>query len=278
MKKLKLKHRIIFVVFIIIVVSLLSYFFSQPLLLLLYTTIISLFPSEIKDWFEKIDFKGSIRVSYSYLFRITVNNRYLLVKDEQGRNSYHPVGGVYKYNSLMIDMSEQFDGNYDGLFDDTEDTQDDLRLIIKKDKLKRFKKWFSSESDREIISNLSREFKEELIDRNILPKNPFSSIKYRYLGSVSHKSFNQSLKIKQIRHYDIINLKLTQSQKNVIRSLPDSPNENYLFATPGNIEAGYIEYGGRRYDIAEYTKMILIGNRNYSKEFDTETTYSIKVI
>lgn len=273
-----IKPKIVPIAIIFIVVSLLSYFFNQAWLLLLYTSIISLFPNEIKDFFRNISLKSSFRVSYSYVFRITINNYYLLVKDEQGRNNYHPVGGVYKYHSDQIDISEKFDGSYDGLFDDTFDTQDDLRLTIKKGKLKEFKEWFSQGTERENISDLSREFTEELIDRKILSQDSFGSIKYKYLGSYSKKSFNTSLKINQLRHYDIINIKLTPSQKDSLRNLMsnNSQNKQYIFATKENIESGYIEHSGKRYEIAEYTKIILIGNHNYSVEFDNKTEFVVK--
>ncbi len=38
-----------------------------------------------------------IRVSFAYLFRIKVGNRYLLIKNERGTGKYQPVGGVYKF-------------------------------------------------------------------------------------------------------------------------------------------------------------------------------------
>lgn len=51
-----------------------------------------------------------IRFSCAYLFRIKVDGRYFLVRDEQRRNHFQPVGGVYKYldkNILNIFNAEQ---------------------------------------------------------------------------------------------------------------------------------------------------------------------------
>lgn len=279
MKKLKLKHKVLLIIVIVVVVTMLSIFFNQSWVLVFYSTILSLFPEEIKNFFIQFSSnKSNIRVSYSYIFRIEINGWYLLVKDEQGRNNYHPVGGVYKYYPEQIGIAEKFDGTYDGLFNDTQDTQNDLRLIIKKNRLKQFKIWFSKETERENISNLSREFKEELIERKILPDDIFNNIKYKYLGSYTKKSYNETLKMDQIRHYDIIDLRLTNSQKSLLRNINKSPTSLYLFATKNNIESGFIESGGNRYDIADYSKLIIIGNNDYNQEFDNTKEYSIKTI
>lgn len=275
---MKKKQKLFFILSIIIIVSLLSYFFKQAWILLFYSTIISLFPSEIKKLFSTIVCAKYIRVSYSYIFRIQINGYYLLVKDEQGRNNYHPVGGVYKFRSEQIDISDRFEGSYDGLFNDTEDTQDDLRLIIKKNKLKEFKNWFSKGVQRENLFNLSREFKEELIVRNILPMDVFNCIKYKYVGSYETKSYNEVLKMDQLRHYDIIDLKLTSSQKKYLKKINKNPTDLYLFANKNNIENGCIETAGNRYEIANYTKLVLIGTPyKLSKEFADANDYTINI-
>lgn len=188
------------------------------------------------------------------------------------------MGGVYKFDSEQVDISENFDGSYDGLFNDTEDTQDDLRLIIKKNKLKTFKKWFSKEIQRETLSDLSREFREELLERKILSSDVFKNIKYKYVGSYTAKNYNDILKMNQIRHYDIVDLKLTNVQKKHLKTKNNTPQDYYLFATKNNIENGCIETGGNRYEIAKYTKMILIGTSyKLKKEFDNSSEYRVKI-
>lgn len=245
--------------------------FKQPWLLALYNLILALFVDEIKKLFYIITNSKQVRVSFSYIFRIEVGGNYLLVKDEQGRNNYHPVGGVYKYYPDDIDIGYYFDGEYDGLFNSTQDTEDDLRLKIRKRKLKNFKKWFSTEKSRENSENLSREFKEELIDRNIVDKDVFSEIKYKYVGSYTQKSFNKDLRMRQIRHYDIFNIKLSNSQRTFLKSLMAQNSEFYVFATQENINNGFMQFSGKRYDIAEYSKLIMnIKSNQLVKEYETK--------
>ncbi len=277
---MKKTHKIIFIISIIVVVTFLSYICQQAWILLLYSSILSLFPNEIKNFFSNniLNPKKQIRLSYSYIFRIEVNGYYLLVKDEQGRNNYHPVGGVYKYFPEHIDITDKFEGTYDGIYNDCEDTANDLRIKIRKSKLKDFNKWFFTGNQRENINNLSREFIEELLNRDILPKNRFSTIKYKYLGSYTKKSYNESIKLDQIRHYDIIDIKLTNSQKECIRKLNQKQplSEKYLFATINNINSGKIESRGKIYYIADYTKLIVVGNTTHlSNEGNTTEEYVI---
>src|SRR5690242_2262007 len=40
---------------------------------------------------------SEIRLSISYLYRIEMNGKYLLIKSYRIPNTYQPVGGVYKY-------------------------------------------------------------------------------------------------------------------------------------------------------------------------------------
>ena len=87
------------------------------------------------------EFKNAkqIRVSCAYLFRIKVDGEYFLTRDEQGRGTFQPVGGVYKY--LDESMLERFDAQQCTRFGYTSDLDSDLRLIVPKSRLKRFVKW-----------------------------------------------------------------------------------------------------------------------------------------
>lgn len=270
------KYKIILTFTIFITVTLLAYYLNEPWALLFYNTILALFPTEIKNVFFRIPNAKHIRLSYSYIFRIEVSGNYLLVKDEQGRNNYHPVGGVYKYDPESIDLSERFEGIYDNLFNATKDTQNDLRIIIKRDKFKRFKTWFSTQKNRENIKDLSREFSEELINTGILAQDTFERIKYKYIGSYTQKSYNKELCMKQIRHFDVLNIKLTNAQKHYLNGLMQKTSEKYLFANKNNIQDGYIQFAGNRYDIAGYTNLILIGGTtNLSEEFNRNQEFEV---
>lgn len=271
---MKKKNQIILIIFIFCFVTLLSYLTGEKLILLLYSTILALYVEELKTLFNRISNKNQIRISYSYLFRIEVNGCYLLVKDEQGRNNYHPVGGVYKYNPDEIDISERFSCEYDNLYNSTEDTQDDLRLVIKRSKYKLFKQWFASLENRENINDLSREFTEELLDSHIIPKGVFNKLQYKYIGSYTQKTYNKQLKMQQIRHFDIVSIKLTQPQRNCLNKLKSQQSDIYVFATKQHIADKHLSFGGHNYDIAEYSNLIVANNDSQlTKEINDNNKY-----
>lgn len=134
------------------------------------------------------------------------NCLYLLV-NEHHDNIFRPVGGVYKFET-ELNIAEKFEGEYDGIHGVVEDTENDLRLIISTQKLKNFSEWFASRSHRETISNLTREFCEELIETDILDASFFKGKKltYVYVGSCREESINEQLKIPQVQFYDVVNV------------------------------------------------------------------------
>ena len=49
-------------------------------------------------WYQQLKYrKKEIRLSFSYLFKIQIDGKYLLIKGNRLKNQYQPVGGVYKY-------------------------------------------------------------------------------------------------------------------------------------------------------------------------------------
>ena len=47
--------------------------------------------------YNKIKKTDYIRISFAYLFRIKIGNKYLLIKNSRGTKKYQPIGGVYKF-------------------------------------------------------------------------------------------------------------------------------------------------------------------------------------
>ncbi len=273
-----MKIKILFAVIIIVFITIIAIVIKEPWLTIAYNIVIAFFPNEIKNFFKKIISSKQLRLSYSYIFKIELSGSYLLVKDEQGRNNFHPVGGVYKYNPDEIDLGERFDGEYDRVFDSTSDTKNDLRIVIKKKKLKDFNKWFYTGTNRENFDDLSREFTEELINRNILPEDIFQTVKYKYVGSYIEKSYNENLKMKQIRHFDILSIKLTNAQRTCLETINNSPSDKYVFANKDHIKRGFVDFGGKRYDIADFTKIIINATDvKLKEESDKNIEYSFRL-
>jgi hypothetical protein len=180
-----------------------------------------------------------IRFSCAYLFRIKVDGRYFLVRDEQRRNHFQPVGGVYKYldkNILNIFNAEQC-----RKFRYTSDLDDDLRILVPRRNAQKFYKWYNRQTDRETIKNLYREFKEEIIERIVMSPqeiSAFKKIKYEYRGeNIVASTYKNEIgeKTLQLHFADIVELLPTEKQLNAFRSLQKRDSLIYYFATEAEI-------------------------------------------
>lgn len=170
-----------------------------------------------------------IRLSFAYLIRIKVNNRYLLVRSNSRKNLFQPVGGVYH-----IDKPNEIKKQTGFYRDDSPGDANDIRGIIKGNKIKKFIKWFNKNIDRE--SGPYREFKEEMIDTGILPNNLFNegNLKFSYCDSYYKGVYHdEHYNIKTLLRFDIYELILDKDQLKFIHSLK---NRNIKFATYTEIE------------------------------------------
>lgn len=186
-----------------------------------------------------------VRVTVAYLFRIEVNGKYVLIKRHKMDNpGFQPIGGAYKYfkeeNRELFDKLGIEPCNH---VPRDEDTEHDLRIIIKKRKhLVAFLKWFESRKNREM--DPYREFCEELITPGYLSKEAFKYFKYVFVG----KHIEGVLKspvypVDEIRYADIFELRLeNDNQKQEIADLVNRTGE-ILFASPTEIEKGASDNG-----------------------------------
>jgi SMODS-associated NUDIX domain len=163
-----------------------------------------------------------VRVSISYLFRIRIDGRYLLVKGRR-INQYQPVGGVYKHDSEALrDEFTKWDVREDKVMPIDIHSRDDLRVRVLGKNLINFLNWFVSEKDRETTQN--REFQEELVEPGFLSK-AFSKIDPRYLYTVWRPlTYSPHTQATELMVYQVYELKLTTTQEHELRHLhlPDS--------------------------------------------------------
>lgn len=175
----------------------------------------------------------SIRFSCAYLFRIYINGKYFLVRDEQGRNTFQPVGGVYKYTDDSF--LEKTHATQCMRFGTNTDLDCDLRIIVPRNKASKFKNWYKKEIGRECQTNLYREFQEEVLDRiDGIDASAFEQIEYRCCGShieVSRMGENDL----QIRMADVVELCPTVQQTKVFLDLMQHESSLYCFATKEDI-------------------------------------------
>ncbi len=171
--------------------------------------------------------KEKIRFSMSYVYRIHVNDKFLLVKNSKW-DFYQPVGGVYKINAgeekTLIDTLEL---ERDKKMNTTGLAKNDLRVMVPARNVLKFLDWFKSGKNREISH--WREFYEELIQPDILSIKDFPHIEYRYAGTVQTPlNKNKKWNCYEINSYDVYDLSPNAEQMKVLEELLNKGDSEYL--------------------------------------------------
>lgn len=178
--------------------------------------------------------KTIIRISFAYLFRIMVGNKYLLVKNERGTGKYQPVGGVYKLRgNEKIELKNRFQAKDDNKIPIDESSRDDYRLRIENKYLRKFIRRFNRKADREKIDDLSREFREELVGTGIIDWN---IITYRFCGRhMTELRYGEHFQIYELLLADIVELLPTAEQEKDLKLLMRDYSDQYCFVTAEEI-------------------------------------------
>lgn len=209
-----------------------------------------------------INDKTVIRVSFAYLYRIIVGNKYLLVKNSRGTDKFQPVGGVYKLNKNEKKvLKNRFHVMDDNKVTIDNSSRDDYRLRMENRFLLDFIDRFNcADSEREHINNVGREFREELIDSGILN---WDTIRYRYCGRhMSELKFGEHFQIYELLLADIVELLPTEQQLLDLQHLMEQKTDQCYFASKEEIDSlGINTAEGRLQEfIADHTKKILEEN------------------
>lgn len=227
----------------------------------------------VQDFYDNTDWKASqrklkrggfihddtiIRVSFAYLYRIKVGNKYLLVQNARNTRKYQPVGGVYKlYGNESLELKNRFQVKDDDKIPIDESSRDDYRLRLENHFLRAFVKRFDRKAERERIEDISREFKEELIDSGIVG---WKQISYRFCGRhMSELKFGEHFQIYELLLADIVELIPTAEQERDLRRLMEYEAVEYRFATWKQIDClGMNTDAGELYEwIGDHTRKIL---------------------
>ena len=260
-----MKKIIINVIFLVLAIALLI--FNYPIGNEIAFILIGIFITSIYDFL--IEYAGRIRmlfkilknwnkpvrISFAYLYRIKVRNKYLLIMGNRIKK-YQPVGGVYKFydihNLQRMGFNEMDEMKADGQNDK------DLRGKIKAQNLPRLIKWFESQKCREYDAN--REFNEELIYSKILDAKIFRNIEYKKEKSIHSgiiKTPNYGLEYKI---FDIIELLPNKEQKEYLENLMlNNNNEQICFVSEDEIRKHRREIPSEDYtnDITDHSESII---------------------
>jgi len=210
--------------------------------------------------------KQNIRFSMSYLYRIRINDKYLLVKNSNFGH-FQLVGGKYKrLNETQSFLKSEFEAMDDLKLPNKGLMKDDFAIFIPASKAIKFLDWFNKKQDREISH--WREFYEELIKTKILSQNNFPYVNYNYVGTVT-TPIKRTLGwgCFEILQYDILDLIPTKKQeKELVSLLKKGETDLYKWADDELINnLGQDNRKKKKvYHIGEHTKWAL--NMKWNKE------------
>jgi hypothetical protein len=208
----------------------------------------------------------NVRLSFSYLFRIKVKGKQLLVKNRTG-NYYQLVGGAYKRYISTERMFEGYHIKSDRIFETSHGiAKNDLRIHVPGKFVLKILHWFNSKADREISQ--WREFCEELLTSDILDKHKFRYIDYRYVHTLQTPMQKaRKLDCQEILIYEIFDLIPNEEQKLALEELYDNGDTDKVKWADEIIinSLGFNEYLKETpYEIGVHTKWAL--NLKYSYE------------
>lgn len=156
-----------------------------------------------------------LRFSMSYLVRIKVDNKYVLIMGKRVKR-FQPVGGVYKCLHQSITQLEKLGVGADEGIPLDEDTEGDLRIMVPAENAVTFLNWFQSEEGREY--GPWREFYQELIETKLLPTTRFRFVMFRKVKQ--HQTpilWTKHFGCYEIRVADIFEADLTDDQIQAFR-------------------------------------------------------------
>ncbi|MER5203804.1 hypothetical protein [Streptomyces sp. NPDC002825] len=196
-----------------------------------------------------------IRVSTSYLFRIIIDGKYLLIRGARYAHQFQPIGGVHKVSPQGSSSLHAMGVTDDDLIPVDPARYGDIRVRVPGKMIAKFFRWFDSRQGRE--DSPWREFQEELVATGILSASNFPHIMHNYLrrevDPIRYSEYADSLEILVADIYELIP---NQDQENELRQLAASNHPDLVWvssqqirrrgATPGQPQSIEIAAHARR--------------------------------
>lgn len=203
-----------------------------------------------------------VRISFAYLYRIKIGREYFLIKNDRGTGKYQPIGGVYKFDEeekrTLKDIFHVMD---DDKISIDKSSINDYRLRLRNKYLRKFIKRFDKTTHRENISNLSRELKEEVLNRfNPIEATHWKKIKYRFCGRhITDIKFSDHFQMYEMLLADIVELIPSPEQKDALKKLCIEYSDIYRLEQAEKIYSLGIDTTAQKLteSIADHTKKIL---------------------
>ena len=200
-----------------------------------------------------IHYNEDIRFSISYLYRIKIDDKYLLIKGSK-IEQLQPVGGVYKVYSSFISIERMLNiifENKQGFYE-----KDDLRFLVKGKNVGKVLNWFDTRKNREVTSY--REFYEEIMRPEMLPIEALTSMKIEFLKQIQPKMmYSIHFGKNEILLFDIYEIQLMDEYIEMIRQYAQRDDSSIKLVDREAIEKECIDIGGKSVKIGSHSRYII---------------------
>lgn len=222
-----------------------------------------------------------VRISFAYLYRIKISNKYFLVKNGRGTGKFQPVGGVYKFKEdELLFLKNNFHVVDDDRIPIDNSSKMDYRMRLPDRYLRAFVRRFdSSKCQRERIDDVTRELMEEVIQPACFK---WSEVSYRYCGRhMTSLRYEEHFQCYELLLADIVELNLTNSQKRDLEGLVEIDKVQYILATADDIKSLGVLDGTNSLaeSIGDHTNNILQENEhNLMRVSSTGKLFTVRLI
>ncbi|MFJ1928045.1 hypothetical protein [Streptomyces sp. NPDC088131] len=186
-------------------------------------------------WYSTRYRNRPIRVSTAYLFRIKIDEKYLLIRGSRYASQFQPVGGVHKVSPQGSSTLSAMSVTGDDLIPVDPASYSDIRVRVPGKNIAKFFRWFEAREGRE--DSPWREFQEELLATGILPIDKFPHIMHNYLrrdvDRIRYSEYADSLEILVADIYELIP---SQEQESALRQLAAAGHPDLEWVTAQQIQ------------------------------------------
>ncbi|ADB40838.1 HU-CCDC81 and SPOR domain-containing protein [Spirosoma linguale] len=205
--------------------------------------------------------KTLYRISVGYLYRIKLDDQYLLVRGKR-IDQFQPVGGARKWYAPALDALETMGVRDDDCLPIDDTSRNDLRVRVPAKNLFDFIRWYNKQKHREV--DQTREFQEELIKPGLLPADAFATINVRYLYTVPTFHYSPYFKCQELLYHEVYELLPTAAQEAALRATQQQDHAEYKWVTENLIERlGYDSVAKTKpFAIGEHTRLLITNTTN----------------
>lgn len=170
--------------------------------------------------------KNTIRISCAGLSSIKIGDRYLLIqnrraKEEYGKVIYGPVGGALMYNNETEPFLKSLNFK-------KEREENDLRIHLPLNKVKKFHQWFVKQKGRE-ISNFRETYEELVLEEKVLKELSIGEYNEKLVNRIRHKRKYPYHPTPSLYYFEIFNVKFPPDVEIVLENMCNNNSSVKLF-------------------------------------------------